>query len=577
MAEKRPSLGMRSFGSAGIGSKMVLIFLLLFVFMVGLGINGVYQTNVMSKEMESLYNNSLQAINYLDDARFSVVMVRLNVAKYLVSNNNEERKGIKETVTAKMKAFERALELYKSTGLHELEQQKLQEMERFWSTYYGYADTVMEHKEQGNDATDMFNTLERDGSTLLGLIDEMVAFHTNQAAQLQSAAKLRYQQSLILAVVLTIVGATACMIGWWKVRTIVVKPLKGLEEAVVGMTKGDLTKRVGVRSQDEVGRLGRSFNEMAEQWSGIVSELQQLAYHLRSTSGELGAEAGAAAVTTEQVAAAIDRAADNASKQADFVGQVIEQVQNGMIRMQQAYEETQRTNQLALETSHVAGNGREAVDLAVHQTRVTMQTIESVRASILALVGQSESITRMTSMIGEIASQTNLLALNAAIEAARAGEHGKGFAVVATEVRKLAEQSHKFAVEIERLVADIKRETEASLIAMERSTAEMEQQSILVQQGGTALQEIVDKAKVTSAQVAAVQERLSDLVATFDGVEQRMELMGTKVNDTAASAEQVSNSSQEINRAVQNIAESAKQLSTQAELLESRASRFICA
>ena len=89
--------------------------------------------------------------------------------------------------------------------------------------------------------------------------------------------------------------------------------------------------------------------------------------------------------------------------------------------------------------------------------------VEDLSSRIIDLGKHSQEIGQMLALITNIADQTNLLALNAAIEAARAGEHGRGFAVVAEEVRKLAEESGKAALEIAELVRIIQSNTEEAV------------------------------------------------------------------------------------------------------------------
>ncbi|WP_139491476.1 methyl-accepting chemotaxis protein [Brevibacillus dissolubilis] len=554
--------------------KLAFLFFVLFLFTIAIGANGIYQMRVMSQETESMYKDRLQVINYLDEARYSAIMIRFSVMKGIVDNSSSKI-VLKSVLRERIKTFEKNIALYKeSPQLSEFEKKKLKEIDRFWVKYTGYGDDVVQRIQSGQDAMDIVKALDRDGSQILTMISELVKYNTEQASIARDLTKQRFNDSLIMTVIVAGLGVIATVLGLILIRMLIIRPILRLDEAVATMAGGDLRVRIEVSNNDEIGRLGDAFNQLAEKWTSVVGELQESAKILRATSAELGASADGAASTTVQVAVAIEKTADNATDQSEYVGQVVDRVQASMAQIENAYSEAQRTNQLAVETSRVAENGRSAVDSAKDQTIKLMGSIEAAQDSIRSLASHSKQITKVTTMIGEIASQTNLLALNAAIEAARAGEHGKGFAVVADEVRKLAEQSQKFAQEIGRIVVSIERETERSLDAMENNTTEMQEQIRLVEKGGLALGEIVATAEGTSTQVEFMQSKLSHLVANFQEVEERMEQVGHKVKLTASSAEEITASSQEITATVQEIARTAGLLAEQAELLENTASHF---
>ncbi|MBO8164320.1 MAG: methyl-accepting chemotaxis protein [Brevibacillus sp.] len=572
--DKHPRVGQGVFGKAGIRVKIGLVFLVLFLFTLSLGGNGLYQMSELNRETEELYQNSLQVINELGEVRSLVIELRLIVAKQLVHGDMAQLALARQDADDKMKRVEQFLEQYHQRTTTPYEQEKLQQMDRVFSTYAGFIQTVFNRIESGNDAADMFVSLERDGSSLLAAIRDLVAFHAERAAQQQNAAQERYDSSLLLTIILSALGLGACAVGLGVIRFTLVTPLQVLERAVTAMARGDLRMRVSIRAMDEIGRLSQAFNQLAQQWSVIVGELQESSRLLRVTAEELAESSNGAAETTGQVAAATERTAENASNQAEFAQLVMACVRQGMADLNEVCAEAEKTNQLAQATSLVANSGQEAVQSAVHQTEVLTRTVQSARQSIAQLAANSNAISRMTTMIGEIAAQTNLLALNAAIEAARVGVHGKGFAVVATEVQKLAEQSRAAASDIEQIVCGMQQETASFLKLMEETAVQVEAQSQQIGRGGLALQEIVQQAEGTSAQVAAMQDRLDRLVRSFQEVEQRMEQMSERIRETAAIAEEVTAASEEITAAVQDMAHSASALSGQAESLKEKALQF---
>jgi methyl-accepting chemotaxis protein len=184
--------------------------------------------------------------------------------------------------------------------------------------------------------------------------------------------------------------------------------------------------------------------------------------------------------------------------------------------------------ELGRTSAHIAETMRRVSSEAVEtQTRLelTHQEILTSTERSLNLVARIRDITKILSLINELADQTNLLAFNAAIEAARAGEAGRGFAVVADEVRRLADHSKKLAADIATITESVKAETTSTVLAMERGAEDLQIGLSLVQhvaeassniqlateQQKTATEQVVDamlQVRVASDQVAATARQL---------------------------------------------------------------------
>ncbi len=266
--------------------------------------------------------------------------------------------------------------------------------------------------------------------------------------------------------------------------------------------------------------LDQSFQREGELKS-TLKRLSGFLTRLRSTSSVLGEVAGelrlaakdAATVTNEQSAAVAETSA--------------------------TIEELATTAGAIAESVHTMAE-------AASRTGVTMrdmqEKVEAIAVRALSLGERAQKIGEILELINDIAGQTNLLALNAAIEAARAGEAGKGFAVVAAEVRKLAERSLRSTESISVIVAGVRDETNATIMATEQgtrqarevgelmtSTATMLEESLLAAQQQKSAADQVDAAilqirqgadQLASdlAQRAATAERLESLVDEIEAV-----------------------------------------------------------
>ena len=239
----------------------------------------------------------------------------------------------------------------------------------------------------------------------------------------------------------------------------IIKPAKSADEQLRVIIRGieenhiDLTKRIKIRSEDEIGQMVDGINLFMESLQDLVRKLQaesdNMAFSVKNTSEEV----------------------DNSNSNVMGVSSIVEELAASMeeisATMEHLSEASEDNLQGAKNISDSAENGSEVVvEIKERASKMHAQTVENRKATIDmmreigdllgAAVKDSQSVKQideLTNNILSIASQTNLLALNASIEAARAGEAGKGFAVVAEEIRQLADSSRVTANDIQNISA----------------------------------------------------------------------------------------------------------------------------
>jgi methyl-accepting chemotaxis protein len=283
-----------------------------------------------------------------------------------------------------------------------------------------------------------------------------------------------------------------------------------LLEEISGVAEGDLTAEAEVTA-DVTGAIADSFNFMIAQLRDIVQGVQDATLQVGSSANEIqataehlaqGSEAQAlqiaeAATAIDEMAASIQQVSENATLSSTVGGQALASAQQGTKSVQDTIDGMNRIRDQVQETAK----------------------------RIKRLGESSQEISEIVQLIDDIADRTSILALNASIQAAMAGEAGRGFAVVAEEVERLAERSTEATKQITGLVRTIQNETNEAVSAMEATTREVVEGSILADQAGHALGEIEGISNrlaelIQSISLAAKQQARGSegLARTMDGI-----------------------------------------------------------
>lgn len=318
--------------------------------------------------------------------------------------------------------------------------------------------------------------------------------------------------------VATLVSLPVLLMLYFFTTRFVSRPLKQMTIGLQGIAAGDgdLTRRLEVNGQDEIGQASSAFNAMMDNFRELISRVLDSTRQLTSSAADL-------ASITERTNAGVSHQRNE-----------VDQLATAMNEMSATAQEVARGAQHG---ANATGEAQAAADKGTQVVSGTMRKIEQLAnevqraADVIGELGKdSQQIGSVLDVIRGIAEQTNLLALNAAIEAARAGEAGRGFAVVADEVRSLANRTQSSTEEIQAMIERLQQASTRAVDVMHES------------------QEHAQASLASSAEANRSLDAISQSVTTINDVNTQL----------ASSAEEQSAVAEEMNRNVTSISDAAE-------------------
>jgi len=379
--------------------------------------------------------------------------------------------------------------------------------------------------------------IEKSNPAFAALLHAIELHHSDASRRLSGEAEQESSRAGWIQTLMTMVAVAcaAAVAGFgWVLQCGVVAGLDGMIERVkdIAEGEGDLTKRIEIRSQDELGELALWFNTFLGRLQDVISQVAATAERVASAS--------------EQLSSSASLQAQGAETQNDKAAQVSTAMQEMSSTVLQVSDNSNKAAAASGTAAETARRGGSIVRETLVKMRVIADSVSRAAKRVEELGKSSDKIGHIAGVIDDIADQTNLLALNAAIEAARAGEQGRGFAVVADEVRKLAERTATATKEIAHMIKSIQDETKVTVTAMEGGTRQVEEGVKFTVQAGDALKEIIHMSEQVGEMITHIASAAAEQSSASEEVSINMGQITRLVRESAEGAKQSAQACQDL-------------------------------
>jgi len=352
------------------------------------------------------------------------------------------------------------------------------------------------------------------------------------------------------------------------------EPVLEINRLVTSMAQGDLTQSFNRTARGDIQDMANALNIAIKNLNKLLKEIEKSSHTVATSSIQMTRKSEGMMKSTTEVSSAIKQMADGAQEQASRTDETSKLVEAILKQANEMGTRSDIINTSAQKGQESCQNGIKIIKDLVNNMSGIASSADSTGNSIEVLTQRSEEISRTLNVITDIASQTNLLALNAAIEAARAGDAGRGFAVVAEEIRKLAEDSRRSAVDIDKVIKDVQKDVSLATKAIEKMKTNVEGGSAASKEAESVFNSIFSSSSETLGLSKDILEASKSQKEGIGNVVKNIEKIVVVSEEVAAGTQEIASSSTELNKGMVEITTTSENLSKVAEELKRGVDQF---
>jgi methyl-accepting chemotaxis protein len=498
------------------------------IVLLALGVLSFYQVKGLSNEMEKMVKEDARQVALSLAAQDHLGIAVQAYKNYLIRKDNQEVAEFSENMKQVEGSVKEYLDLSNSDDERALVKKAGEELEKYNKSF----DELVAARAKSDDIAAVDRAIKGANRPLRSVLSDMEKVADKNYKEAREEVRHDTENKLYILVACSILAALlVAAFGIYVARNIATR-LGRVTRAVGVFADGDLSSKLRIYANDEIGDLGNSINRMVDSLNKTVLSIKETAEQVASAAEQLHSTSEQMATGAEEVAAQSEAVATAGEEMASTAAEI------------------------AQNSSHAADGARQANDLAITGSAVVQETIQGIQliasrvkesaCAVENLGERSDQIGEIVGTIEDIADQTNLLALNAAIEAARAGEQGRGFAVVADEVRALAERTTKATKEISDMIKSIQSETKNAVEAMNQGVSEAEKGASEAVKSDHALTEILRQIGEVSMQVSQIATAAEEQTVTNSEISNNIQQITSVVGETAKGSQETAQAASQL-------------------------------
>ncbi len=372
----------------------------------------------------------------------------------------------------------------------------------------------------------------------------------------------------LITVIIVIVACIIAVLIGFMISTGIDKTIKGIIAKLRNAAKGDLTVEFNTKRKDEFKTLIDETQNTFFNMKDLIQQVNLLSGDVSESSKGLNNTSQQFLKSTEDISQAIKEIEQGVMQQAKDAEECLMQMDNLSKKINLVSDNTKEISHIADDAKQSIQEGTYCTEDLNQQTKSTIEITTDIVNAIETLAQKSQTVTKITNVINDIANQTNLLSLNASIEAARAGELGKGFAVVANEIRNLAEKSKESVNDIQKIINSIQNDTKKAVETAKKAENVLALQENAVKNTtvsysniNASVEKLMVYLKYIAENVDNIEESKASTLGAIENISAVLEEIAASSNTVNQTAMEQLSSVEDLNKSAGTLSENAGELS----------------
>ncbi|PFM10956.1 methyl-accepting chemotaxis protein [Bacillus cereus] len=560
-----------------IGTTLSVLVIIASVACIILSILGFIGLKKGEHASNTMYEDSLLPIQWIGAIESNFYLINMNVKETILSKDQKRIKELLTEIDVARSETDQLIKKFESRVGSKKEKELYTTFHEVFNELRTQLSKVQDLGQSNNDEAYAYYLKEVDPNMKKAVqaIRGLIQVNNNNADYLQKNNTASATNTIMLFVSISIIAIVIVIFIGYIIKSAIRQPIVLLERDMERVSAGDLTIRTSYKSDNELGSIVRSFNNMLDNLQQLIGEVKITTQEvISSTNGMLQDTKRASHISREvvQTISEVDKKIEGQVTSIQESSSSMEEIATGV---QTVAESSATVTEVAVTTTEQVNSGSEVIKQSILQMNSIHEVVEETSKVIERLVTRTQQIDKALDAITNIAEQTNLLALNASIEAARAGEDGKGFAVVAAEVGNLAEQSKASADEINHLILAIQQDTKDTVDAMQKGQQKASEGKETANKANRAFSSIMVAINKITIQIQEVSAATEEMSAGTEEVNASMSSVSESATQVAKETTQTVQSIQSQAASIEEISNQSNKIKEKVEALSVLVSQFI--